>query len=241
MPAAKVVANAGYRLIVPLHYIHAAYVRSHFDAIEFCVPDGPRPDEIVFIVAAAIVNALRVVGKSLGEVKLVTSGAGAAALACLDLLVSLGLSMQNIWVSDIKGVVWKGRKEEMDDNKARYARDTQARALADIIDGAQYESAASAVALGAPAMQLTLVIEGCKGSETVHKIIRKMRHETLAEIIDKIAELEAAPTAATAPPAPQPTPEPPETAAGALVAALPPTFSDTDATMRSVAGTGSLP
>ena len=54
---------------------------------------------------------------------------------------------------------------------------------ADIIDGAQYESAASAVALGAPAMQLTLVIEGCKGSETVHKIIRKMRHETLAEII----------------------------------------------------------
>ena len=56
-------------------------------------------------------------------------------------------------------------------------------AWAEIIDGAQYESAASAVALGAPAMQLTLVIEGCKGSETVHKIIRKMRHETLAEII----------------------------------------------------------
>ncbi|MFM2125326.1 MAG: hypothetical protein RL328_1777 [Acidobacteriota bacterium] len=54
---------------------------------------------------------------------------------------------------------------------------------ADIIDGAQYESAASAVALGAPAMQLTLVIEGCKGSETVHKIIRKMRHEKLADII----------------------------------------------------------
>lgn len=54
---------------------------------------------------------------------------------------------------------------------------------ADIIDGAQYESAASAVALGSPAMQLTLVIEGCKGSETVHKIIRKMRHEKLAEII----------------------------------------------------------
>lgn len=56
-------------------------------------------------------------------------------------------------------------------------------AWADIIDGAQYESAASAVALGAPAMQLTLVIEGCKGSDTVHKIIRMMRHKTLAEIM----------------------------------------------------------
>jgi malate dehydrogenase (oxaloacetate-decarboxylating)(NADP+) len=66
-------------------------------------------------------------------VKLVTSGAGAAALACLDMLVALGLRMENIWVTDIVGVVYEGRKEEMDDNKARYAKKTDARKLADVI------------------------------------------------------------------------------------------------------------
>jgi malate dehydrogenase (oxaloacetate-decarboxylating)(NADP+) len=66
-------------------------------------------------------------------VKLVCSGAGAAALACLDLLLSLGLSAENIWVADIKGVVYVGRKEEMDPNKARYARQTKARTLGEII------------------------------------------------------------------------------------------------------------
>jgi len=85
------------------------------------------------IVGAAILNGLRVVGKDIGSVKLVCSGAGAAALACLDLLVSLGLKMENIWVFDIKGVVYLGRKEEMDPNKARYARQTKARALDEII------------------------------------------------------------------------------------------------------------
>ena len=88
------------------------------------------------IVGAAVTNGLRVVGKDITKVKLVTSGAGAAALACLDLLVSLGLRMENIWVSDIAGVVYEGRKEEMDPNKARYARKTPARSLADIIEGA---------------------------------------------------------------------------------------------------------
>jgi malate dehydrogenase (oxaloacetate-decarboxylating)(NADP+) len=88
------------------------------------------------IVGAAIYNGLRVVGKDLGSVKLVCSGAGAAALACLDLLVSLGIRRDNIWVSDIAGVVWQGRKEEMDDNKARYAQKTDARKLADILPGA---------------------------------------------------------------------------------------------------------
>ncbi len=88
------------------------------------------------IVGAAVLNGLKVVGKDIGKVKLVCSGAGAAALACLDLLVSLGLSMENIWVSDIKGVVYTGRKEEMDDNKVRYAKDTNARTLADIMPGA---------------------------------------------------------------------------------------------------------
>jgi len=88
------------------------------------------------IVGAAVLNGLKVVGKDIGKVKLVCSGAGAAALACLDLLVSLGMSMENIWVSDIKGVVYAGRKEEMDDNKVRYAKDTDARTLADIMPGA---------------------------------------------------------------------------------------------------------
>jgi malate dehydrogenase (oxaloacetate-decarboxylating)(NADP+) len=88
------------------------------------------------IVAAAILNGLRVVGKDIAKVKFVVSGAGAAALACLDLLVSLGLKMENIWVSDIKGVVYAGRKEEMDPNKARYAKQTDARTLGEIIAGA---------------------------------------------------------------------------------------------------------
>src|SRR5213075_2161855 len=88
------------------------------------------------IVGAAILNGLRVVGKDIGKVKLVASGAGAAALACLDMLVALGMKMENIWVTDIKGVVYAGRKEEMDDNKVRYARKTDARKLADVIEGA---------------------------------------------------------------------------------------------------------
>ena len=88
------------------------------------------------IVGAAVLNGLRVVCKEIGKVKLVCSGAGAAALACLDLLASLGLNTDNIWVSDIRGVVYEGRMEEMDPNKARYARRTSARTLAEIIPGA---------------------------------------------------------------------------------------------------------
>src|SRR6266699_5185588 len=88
------------------------------------------------IVGAAVLNGLRVVGKDIAKAKLVCSGAGAAALACLDLLVSLGIKQENIWVADIAGVVWQGRKEEMDENKARYAQKTDARKLGDIIAGA---------------------------------------------------------------------------------------------------------
>jgi malate dehydrogenase (oxaloacetate-decarboxylating)(NADP+) len=88
------------------------------------------------IVGAAVVNGLRVVGKDIGKVKLVASGAGAAALACLDMLVALGMKMENIWVTDIRGVVYTGRKEEMDENKVRYARKTDARKLAEVIEGA---------------------------------------------------------------------------------------------------------
>src|SRR6187455_1650323 len=85
------------------------------------------------IVGSAVVNGLRVVNKEIGKVKLVVSGAGAAALSCLDMLVALGVKMENVWVTDIKGVVYEGRKEEMDDNKVRYARKTDARKLADVI------------------------------------------------------------------------------------------------------------
>jgi malate dehydrogenase (oxaloacetate-decarboxylating)(NADP+) len=88
------------------------------------------------IVSAAFTNGLRVVGKDISKIKLVVSGAGAAALACLDLLVSLGLKKENITVTDIIGVVYKGRTELMDDEKARYAIDTKARKLADVMAGA---------------------------------------------------------------------------------------------------------
>src|SRR5688572_8866547 len=88
------------------------------------------------IVGAAILNGLKVVHKDLTKVKLVVSGAGAAALACLNLLVDMGMPRSNIVVTDIKGVVYKGRKEEMDPEKERYAVDTRARTLAEVMEGA---------------------------------------------------------------------------------------------------------
>ncbi len=88
------------------------------------------------IVGAAILNGLKVVGKNIGEVRLVVSGAGAAALACLELLVEMGLRRQNIVVTDIKGVVYRGRTEEMDPDKERFAIETTARTLGEVIGGA---------------------------------------------------------------------------------------------------------
>ena len=88
------------------------------------------------IVAAAVLNGLKVVGKRIEDVKLVCSGAGAAALACLDHLVALGLSRERIFVADIAGVVYRGRAELMDPNKARYAQDTAGRSLGEIVDSA---------------------------------------------------------------------------------------------------------
>ena len=88
------------------------------------------------VVGAALINGLRVVGKQIEDVKLVVSGAGAAALACLELLTDLGLPLHNIWVTDLAGVVWKGRTELMDPTKERYAQDTPLRTLADVIGGA---------------------------------------------------------------------------------------------------------
>ncbi len=88
------------------------------------------------VVGAAILNGLHLIGKDLATVKIVTSGAGAAALACLDLLVMLGAPVENIWVTDIKGVVYEGRVEEMDEIKGRYAKQTAARTLGEVIEGA---------------------------------------------------------------------------------------------------------
>ncbi|WP_426395001.1 NADP-dependent malic enzyme [Ralstonia sp. R-29] len=88
------------------------------------------------VVGAGITNALKVVGKDIKKVKLVASGAGAAALACLDLLVDLGLPRENIWVTDLAGVVYEGRTELMDPDKAVFAQKTDLRTLAEVIDGA---------------------------------------------------------------------------------------------------------
>lgn len=83
------------------------------------------------ISSAAIMNGLQLVGKPIESVKLVCSGAGAAAIACLDLLVDLGMKKENIVVCDSRGVIWEGRDEKMEANKARYARQTDMRTLAD--------------------------------------------------------------------------------------------------------------
>ncbi|MDH3318741.1 MAG: NADP-dependent malic enzyme [Betaproteobacteria bacterium] len=88
------------------------------------------------VASAAILNAMKVVGKEFAKVKLVTSGAGAAAIACLDLLVGLGIKRENVVMCDSKGVIYVGRETPMEENKARYARDTKARELADAIVGA---------------------------------------------------------------------------------------------------------
>jgi malate dehydrogenase (oxaloacetate-decarboxylating)(NADP+) len=88
------------------------------------------------VVGAALLNAMKVTGKRIGEVKLVVSGAGAAALACLGLLVKLGLPRENIWVTDLAGVVYEGRTELMDADKAVFAQKTAARKLADVMAGA---------------------------------------------------------------------------------------------------------
>jgi malate dehydrogenase (oxaloacetate-decarboxylating)(NADP+) len=104
------------------------------------------------IVAAAILNGLQITGKLLGDVKMVCSGAGAAALACLDLLVDLGLKREHVWVSDIGGVVYRGRMEGMDEHKARYAQETPARNLEEILSGADVFLGLSAGKVLKPAM-----------------------------------------------------------------------------------------
>ncbi|QHE85082.1 NADP-dependent malic enzyme [Hydrogenophaga sp. BPS33] len=88
------------------------------------------------ISAAALLNGLELVGKDIGQVKLAVSGAGAAAIACLDVMVGLGVSRDNIYVCDSKGVVYEGRAGGYDESKARYAQKTDKRTLADAVNGA---------------------------------------------------------------------------------------------------------
>jgi malate dehydrogenase (oxaloacetate-decarboxylating)(NADP+) len=88
------------------------------------------------ISTAALLNAMKVVGKDIGQIKLVASGAGAAAIACLDMMVLLGVKQKNIYVVDSRGVIWQGRDANMEENKARYAQATEARVLADVVKDA---------------------------------------------------------------------------------------------------------
>jgi malate dehydrogenase (oxaloacetate-decarboxylating)(NADP+) len=104
------------------------------------------------IVAAAVVNALEFAGKTIERIKVVTSGAGAAALATLNLLVELGVRRENIWVTDIEGVVYEGRTALMDRWKAPYAQPTGARTLAEAIEGADVFIGLSAAGVLKPAM-----------------------------------------------------------------------------------------
>jgi malate dehydrogenase (oxaloacetate-decarboxylating)(NADP+) len=103
-------------------------------------------------VGAAVYNGLKVVNKDIKKTKLVASGAGAAALACLELLVKMGLPRENVTVTDIKGVVYKGRREEMDPDKERFALDTRARTLDEVIAGADIFLGLSAGGVLKPAM-----------------------------------------------------------------------------------------
>ena len=104
------------------------------------------------VVGAALLNAIKVVGKDLQQIKLVTSGAGAAALACLKLLVKLGLPRQHIFVTDLAGVVYTGRTELMDQDKVEFAQTTDARTLGEVIAGADVFLGLSAAGVLKPAM-----------------------------------------------------------------------------------------
>ncbi len=104
------------------------------------------------IVAAAVVNWLRISGRNLADVKLVASGAGAAAITCMDLLVSMGLPVGNVTVTDIVGVVYKGRTELMDPRKSRYEVETNARTLGEVIAGADIFLGLSAGGVMTPEM-----------------------------------------------------------------------------------------
>lgn len=104
------------------------------------------------IVGAAVRNGLELAGKDISEAKIVASGAGAAALACLNMLVSLGAKLENIWVTDIEGVVYEGREALMDEWKSKFAQKTDKRTLEEVIDGADVFLGLSAAGVLKPDM-----------------------------------------------------------------------------------------
>jgi malate dehydrogenase (oxaloacetate-decarboxylating)(NADP+) len=108
------------------------------------------------ISGAALLNGLELVGKKIGDVKLVASGAGAAAIACLDLMVGLGVSPKNIYAVDSKGVIYQGRPGGYDESKAKYAQDTSKRTLADVVDGADVFLGCSTAGVLTPEMVTTM-------------------------------------------------------------------------------------
>ena len=108
------------------------------------------------VTAAAVLNGLKIIGKKIEDVKLACSGAGAAAIACVDLLVSLGLDPRKVLLVDSKGVVHAGRKSSLDPDKARYAKETSARTLADAVVGADIFLGLSAAGVLKPEMVKTM-------------------------------------------------------------------------------------
>ncbi len=108
------------------------------------------------ISAAALLNGLELVGKKIGEVRIAVSGAGAAAIACLDVMVGMGVSLQNIYVCDSKGVIYQGRPGGYDDSKARYAQTTDLRTLADAVRDADVFLGCSAAGVLTPEMVKTM-------------------------------------------------------------------------------------
>jgi len=108
------------------------------------------------ISSAALLNALELVGKDIGQIKLVASGAGAAAIACLDLMVGLGVKVEHIFAVDSKGVIREGRGDRLDESKQRYCQKTDARTLADAIQGADVFLGCSAAGVLTPEMVATM-------------------------------------------------------------------------------------
>lgn len=137
------------------------------------------------IVGAAILNALKVVGKKIEDCKLVVSGAGAGALGCLELLVDLGFPKKNIWVTDIKGVVYKGRKELMDPDKEIYAQDTSARTLMDVIPDADVFLGLSAGNVLKPEMVLKMAANPVilALANPIPEILPEVVHETRKDAV----------------------------------------------------------
>ncbi len=111
------------------------------------------------ISAAAILNGLEIVGKKIEEVKLVCSGAGAAAIACVDLAVALGLKREHVWMVDSKGVISKARLKDLDVSKAQYAQDTEAKTLGEVIVGADVFLGLSTAGVLKPEMVKTMAAQ----------------------------------------------------------------------------------